>query len=160
MFKSRLGFFEINFDTNDKGSLGNLLNKGRLSSYSANLCAAGTSNGYSNGGVLSATTSSSAGQSQFSAAAASDDACLTGEILPAPNLKVYSVADLKTATRNFKSDMVLGIGGFGTVYKGWVDEKTLAPSKLGAGMLVAIKKLNPESLQGFEEWQVMYCFVL
>ncbi|XP_052189548.1 probable serine/threonine-protein kinase PIX13 isoform X1 [Diospyros lotus] len=113
----------------------------------------GTSNGYSNGGVLSATTSSSAGQSQFSAAAASDDACLTGEILPAPNLKVYSVADLKTATRNFKSDMVLGIGGFGTVYKGWVDEKTLAPSKLGAGMLVAIKKLNPESLQGFEEWQ-------
>nr|GMC62549.1 probable serine/threonine-protein kinase PIX13 [Ipomoea batatas] len=49
--------------------------------------------------------------------------------------------------------MVLGTGGFGTVFKGWVDENTLAPSKPGSGMIVAIKKLNPGSLQGFEEWQ-------
>ncbi|KAL0462372.1 UNVERIFIED_CONTAM: putative serine/threonine-protein kinase PIX13 [Sesamum latifolium] len=27
------------------------------------------------------------------------------------------------------------------------------PSKIGTGMMVAIKKLNPESMQGFEEWQ-------
>ncbi|XAR58047.1 Non-specific serine/threonine protein kinase [Bertholletia excelsa] len=111
----------------------------------------GTSNSYSTGGGLSA-TSSSAGQSRFSAAA-SDDTCLTGEILPTPNLKVYNLADLKNATKNFKSDTVLGIGGFGTVYKGWVDEKTLAPSRFGTGMIVAIKRLNPESMQGFEEWQ-------
>ncbi|CAL5369008.1 unnamed protein product [Camellia sinensis] len=108
----------------------------------------GTSNGYSNGGVFSV-TSSSAGQSLFSA----DDTCLNGEILPTPDLKVYSFTDLKIATRNFKSDTVLGIGGFGTVYKGWVDEKTLAPVKFGSGMIVAIKKLNSESMQGFEEWQ-------
>lgn len=75
--------------------------------------------------------------------------------MPTPNLKVYSFSDLKNATRNFRSDMVLGVGGFGTVYKGWVDEKTLVPSKLGTGMMVAIKKLNPESMQGFEEWQVI-----
>ncbi|KAK4430363.1 putative serine/threonine-protein kinase PIX13 [Sesamum alatum] len=111
----------------------------------------GTSRDYSSGGGLSA-TSSSAGLSRFSAAL-SDDACLTGEILPTPNLKIYSFSDLKNATRNFKSDMVLGVGGFGTVYKGWVDEKTLMPSKIGTGMMVAIKKLNPESMQGFEEWQ-------
>ncbi|KAL2551210.1 Protein kinase superfamily protein [Forsythia ovata] len=106
---------------------------------------------YSNGGVLSA-TSSSAGLSQFSAAA-SDDTSVSGEILPMPNLKNYTFADLKKATKNFKSDRVLGVGGFGTVFKGWVDSKTLSPSKIGTGMIVAIKKLNPESTQGFEEWQ-------
>ncbi|XP_074326811.1 putative serine/threonine-protein kinase PIX13 isoform X2 [Apium graveolens] len=51
------------------------------------------------------------------------------------------------------SSAVLGVGGFGTVYKGWVDEKTLEPCKIGTGMVVAIKKLNHESVQGFQEWQ-------
>ncbi|CAA2966928.1 probable serine threonine- kinase PIX13 [Olea europaea subsp. europaea] len=114
----------------------------------------GTLGNDSNGGGLSV-TSSSAGLSRFSAAASasSEDTCLTGDILPTPNLKIYSFSDLKNATRNFKSDMVLGMGGFGTVFKGWVDEKTLAPAKYGTGMMVAIKKLNSESIQGFEEWQ-------
>ncbi|KAG8373600.1 hypothetical protein BUALT_Bualt11G0041200 [Buddleja alternifolia] len=111
----------------------------------------GTSHTYSNGGGGLSITSSSAGQSQFSAAL-SDDTYVTGEILPTPNLKIYSFADLKNATRNFKSDMVLGVGGFGTVYRGWVDDKTLNPSKLGTGIMVAIKKLNSESTQGFDEW--------
>lgn len=71
-----------------------------------------------------------------------------------PNLKIFSFSDLRTATRNFKSDNVLGIGGFGTVFRGMVDEKTLAPCKAGTGMVVAIKKLNSESMQGFQEWQV------
>lgn len=122
------------------------------------VCNLGTSRNYSNGGGLSV-TSSSAGHSRFSAAL-SDDACVTGEILPAPNLKVYSYADLRSATKNFKADMVLGVGGFGTVYKGWVDEKTLAPSRFGTGMLVAIKKLNHESVQGFKEWQVIWLKLL
>ncbi|CAA2966927.1 probable serine threonine- kinase Cx32, chloroplastic [Olea europaea subsp. europaea] len=114
----------------------------------------------SNGGGLSV-TSSSAGLSRFSAAASasSEDTCLTGDILPTPNLKIYSFSDLKNATRNFKSDMVLGMGGFGTVFKGWVDEKTLAPAKYGTGMMVAIKKLNSESIQGFEEWQAEVNFL-
>ncbi|KAL1180021.1 hypothetical protein V6Z11_A03G200400 [Gossypium hirsutum] len=47
--------------------------------------------------------------------------------------------------------MVLGEGGFGKVFKGWLDEKT--PGKSGSGTLIAVKKLNSESLQGFEEWQ-------
>ena len=78
--------------------------------------------------------------------------------MPTPNLKIFSFSDLKAATRNFKSDNVLGIGGFGTVFKGRVDEKTLAPCKAGTGMVVAIKKLNPESMQGFQEWQVTNSF--
>ncbi|KAG6491539.1 hypothetical protein ZIOFF_046471 [Zingiber officinale] len=48
---------------------------------------------------------------------------------------------------------ILGEGGFGRVYKGVVEEKTLNPSKSGTGMVVAVKKLNPESMQGLEEWQ-------
>lgn len=110
----------------------------------------GTSNGYTNDVGFSG-TSSSAGQSQFSAATGDD--ANSGEILATDNLKVYSFADLKNATQNFKSNSVLGIGGFGTVFKGWVDEKTLEPTKFGTGMIVAIKKLNSESVQGFQEWQ-------
>lgn len=70
-------------------------------------------------------------------------------------MKVFSFGDLKNATGSFRSGTVLGVGGFGTVYKGFVEEKTLAPTKFGSGMIVAIKKLNPESMQGFQEWQVI-----
>ncbi|KAI0489037.1 hypothetical protein KFK09_028878 [Dendrobium nobile] len=74
-------------------------------------------------------------------------------ILKAANLKVFTFAELKSATRNFKSDEVLGEGGFGTVYKGWLDEKTLTPTKSGIGIIVAVKKMKSESMQGFAEWQ-------
>ncbi|KAK7250766.1 hypothetical protein RIF29_33427 [Crotalaria pallida] len=77
---------------------------------------------------------------------------------PDPNLKVFSFGDLKSATKSFKSDTLLGQGGFGKVYKGWLDEKTLNPAKSGTGMVVAIKKLNKEGMQGFQEWQVLPLF--
>ncbi|CAN0907595.1 Probable serine/threonine-protein kinase CST [Linum grandiflorum] len=83
----------------------------------------------------------------------------SGQILEWANLKVFTLSDLKSATKNFKSDTLLGQGGFGKVFKGWVDEQTLAPSKPGIGMVVAIKKLNDESLQGFEEWQAEINFL-
>lgn len=76
-------------------------------------------------------------------------------VLETPNdLKVFSFAEMRAATKNFKSDSLLGEGGFGKVYRGWLDKKTLSPAKAGSGMMVAIKKLNPESMQGFQEWQV------
>ncbi|KAG6476806.1 hypothetical protein ZIOFF_066054 [Zingiber officinale] len=77
-----------------------------------------------------------------------------GRILEAPNLCVYTFAEFRSSTRNFKLEFVLGEGGFEKVYKGWVEEKTLNPSKSGVGTFVAVKKLNPESVQGLEEWQV------
>ncbi|PAN03658.1 hypothetical protein PAHAL_1G013500 [Panicum hallii] len=76
-----------------------------------------------------------------------------GQILEAPNLRTFTFIELKAATKNFRPDSVLGEGGFGRVYKGWVDEKTMTPTKNGTGMVVAVKKLNAESLQGYEEWQ-------
>ncbi|XP_062176934.1 probable serine/threonine-protein kinase PIX13 isoform X2 [Alnus glutinosa] len=88
--------------------------------------------------------------SHFSAASG-DQGYPDGHILPTPKLRIFGFAELKSATRNFRADTVLGEGGFGTVYKGWLDEK--GPSKTGSGTVIAVKKLNSESMQGFEEWQ-------
>uniref|UniRef100_A0A5B7C7Q7 non-specific serine/threonine protein kinase n=1 Tax=Davidia involucrata TaxID=16924 RepID=A0A5B7C7Q7_DAVIN len=68
------------------------------------------------------------------------------------NLKSFSFNDLKTATKNFRSESLLGEGGFGCVFKGWIDENTFTPSKPGTGIVVAIKKLKTESFQGHREW--------
>lgn len=87
--------------------------------------------------------------SQFSARSG-EETCPDGQILPSANLRIFSYLELKTATRNFRSDTVLGEGGFGKVYKGWLEEK--APTRT---TVIAVKKLNSESLQGFEEWQVI-----
>nr|GMD42017.1 probable serine/threonine-protein kinase NAK isoform X2 [Ipomoea batatas] len=72
---------------------------------------------------------------------------------------MFTLAELKSATRNFRPDTVLGEGGFGRVFKGWVDEKSLAPSKVGVGMAVAVKKSNPDSEQGIREWQAEVKFL-
>ncbi|KAJ0988570.1 hypothetical protein J5N97_006926 [Dioscorea zingiberensis] len=74
------------------------------------------------------------------------------EILASSNLKDFPFNDLKMATRNFRPESLIGEGGFGHVYKGWIDERSFAPAKPGTGMIVAVKKLKPESFQGHKEW--------
>ncbi|KAJ8486300.1 hypothetical protein OPV22_018785 [Ensete ventricosum] len=98
------------------------------------------------------THSCSFGQSTVSGASG-DEVSPEGRILEVPNLRTFTFAELKIATRNFRPDTILGEGGFGRVYKGWVEEKTLNPAKTALGMIVAVKKLNPESMQGLEQWQ-------
>nr|TKR63862.1 KINASE 2B family protein [Populus alba] len=75
-----------------------------------------------------------------------------GEILSSPNLKAFTFNELKNATRNFRPDSLLGEGGFGYVFKGWIDEHTLTAARPGSGMVVAVKKLKPEGFQGHKEW--------
>ncbi|KAK7305730.1 hypothetical protein VNO77_43640 [Canavalia gladiata] len=75
-----------------------------------------------------------------------------GEILQSSNLKSFTFNELRTATRNFRPDSMVGEGGFGCVFKGWIDEYTLAPAKPGTGMVIAVKRLNQESYQGHSEW--------
>ncbi|XP_044510591.1 probable serine/threonine-protein kinase PIX13 [Mangifera indica] len=87
-----------------------------------------------------------------------DDMPSSGQIVT-PNMKMFTLEELRAATKNFKPATVLGEGGFGRVFKGWVDEKTYAPSKAGVGMAVAVKKSNPDSLQGLEEWQAEVKFL-
>lgn len=70
------------------------------------------------------------------------------------NLRSFSFSDLKIATKNFCSDYLLGEGGFGCVFKGWIDQNTFAPTKPGSGIVVAIKRLKAESFQGHKEWLV------
>ncbi|CAH9123897.1 unnamed protein product [Cuscuta epithymum] len=74
------------------------------------------------------------------------------EILQSPNVKAFTFLELKNATRNFRREGLLGEGGFGYVYKGWIDEHTLTPTKPGTGIVIAIKKLKPEGFQGHKEW--------
>ncbi|XP_022952040.1 probable serine/threonine-protein kinase PBL3 [Cucurbita moschata] len=75
-----------------------------------------------------------------------------GEILSSSNLKPFSFNELKNATRNFRPDSLLGEGGFGCVFKGWIDENTWAATRPGSGIVVAVKKLKLEAPQGHKEW--------
>lgn len=79
-----------------------------------------------------------------------------GEILQNANLKNFSLSELKSATRNFRPDSVVGEGGFGCVFKGWIDETSFAPSKPGTGIVIAVKRLNQEGFQGHREWLVRH----
>ncbi|KAK4437552.1 putative serine/threonine-protein kinase PIX13 [Sesamum alatum] len=102
----------------------------------------------------SGSSSTISGNSRFSAlSGGSNEGSPTppGHMLPNPNLRIFSFSELRAATRNFRSDTVLGEGGFGRVYKGWLDDKSSA--RAGTGSVIAVKKLNSESMQGFQEWQ-------
>ncbi|KAE8693101.1 Protein kinase APK1A [Hibiscus syriacus] len=75
-----------------------------------------------------------------------------GEILQSPNLRSFSFADLRMATRNFRPDSVLGEGGFGSVFKGWIDENAFTATKPGTGIIIAVKRLKQDGFQGHREW--------
>ncbi|GBG71077.1 hypothetical protein CBR_g8376 [Chara braunii] len=67
-----------------------------------------------------------------------------GDIISAQSrLRDFTYAELKSATRNFQN--LVGEGGFGHVYKGWLD---------GGGQVVAVKQLDREGMQGHKEWLV------
>uniref|UniRef100_A0A0R0G3T6 non-specific serine/threonine protein kinase n=1 Tax=Glycine max TaxID=3847 RepID=A0A0R0G3T6_SOYBN len=67
-----------------------------------------------------------------------------GEILRSSNLKSFPLSELKTATRNFRPDSVLG--------EGWIDENSLTATKPGTGIVIAVKRLNQDGIQGHREW--------
>lgn len=50
--------------------------------------------------------------------------------------------------------MLLGEGGFGRVYKGWIHEHNLSAVNPRSGLAIAVKKLNLEGFQGHKEWLV------
>lgn len=73
-----------------------------------------------------------------------------------PILKMFTLSELQAATKNFRQEMFLGEGGYGKVFKGWLDGVTFVPRKAGEGIAVAIKKSSPNRAQGLNEWQVAY----
>ncbi|KAJ8567056.1 hypothetical protein K7X08_019264 [Anisodus acutangulus] len=74
------------------------------------------------------------------------------ELVIASQLRNFAFNELKLATRNFRPDCLLGVGGFGSVYKGWINENGSSPVKQGIGIPVAVKTLNKYGLQGHREW--------
>lgn len=79
--------------------------------------------------------------------------------MPSSTLKNYTYAELSTATGNFRPDNVLGEGSFRAVFKGWIDENSLAAAKPGTGIVIAIKSFNEESFQGHREWLVSLIYL-
>lgn len=76
------------------------------------------------------------------------------QILASPGLKSFLYSELCKATQDFCPENLVGEGGFGCVYKGWLDEETLNAATPGLGMAVAVKKLSPQGFQGHKEWLV------
>jgi len=80
------------------------------------------------------------------------------ELKLAFQLRRFTFNELKCATRNFRPESLLGEGGFGCVFKGWIEENGTAPVKPGTGLTVAVKTLNHDGLQGHKEWVVRFVF--
>ncbi|KAG5043008.1 putative serine/threonine-protein kinase PBL19 [Glycine soja] len=64
------------------------------------------------------------------------------------NLRNFSFTELKRATSDFSSLLKIGEGGFGSVFKGSI--KPVDGN--GNSVLVAIKRLNKNALQGHKQW--------
>ncbi|VFQ66713.1 unnamed protein product [Cuscuta campestris] len=86
------------------------------------------------------------------AESSSSTAKLEEELKISSRLRKFTFNDLKLATRNFRPESLLGEGGFGCVFKGWIEENGTAPVKPGTGLTVAVKTLNHDGLQGHKEW--------
>lgn len=56
--------------------------------------------------------------------------------------KMFTLAEIRAATKNFDESLVIGTGGFGKVYKGEI-----------SGDLAAIKRAHPNSQQGLKEFE-------
>ncbi|XP_056163430.1 uncharacterized protein LOC115664234 isoform X2 [Syzygium oleosum] len=108
--------------------------------------------------VSSTTTSNTAISSSISSKTTSNTTAntltseLTEEIIVAPQLRKFSLNDLKLATRNFSPEALLGEGGFGHVFKGWIEENGTAAARPGTGLTVAVKTLKLDGLHGHKEW--------
>jgi len=64
------------------------------------------------------------------------------------NLRVFTFAELRIATKNFSKGLRLGEGGFGSVYKGFLKNPEDPEDKTE----VAVKRLTKKGLQGHKEW--------
>ncbi|XP_071687132.1 probable serine/threonine-protein kinase PBL3 [Rutidosis leptorrhynchoides] len=67
--------------------------------------------------------------------------------------EIFTYNILKEATRKFSNKNLVGQGGCGDVYKGWLDYRTKESAKQGYGLAVAIKKIKKEGSQGLDEWR-------
>ncbi|XP_073293973.1 putative receptor-like protein kinase At5g39000 isoform X2 [Primulina huaijiensis] len=73
--------------------------------------------------------------------------CMEEEIKPSAkaerSCRRYKLAEIQLATRDFSHQLILGKGGFGTVYKGLIDK---------GKQTIAVKRLKSDSRQGEHEF--------
>ncbi|KAF3335904.1 serine/threonine-protein kinase [Carex littledalei] len=68
----------------------------------------------------------------------------------------FQLSELRAITHDFSDNYLLGEGGFGTVHKGYVDDKLRLGLKAQA---VAVKLLDTDGLQGHREWLAEVIFL-
>ncbi|KAJ9168146.1 hypothetical protein P3X46_019705 [Hevea brasiliensis] len=73
-----------------------------------------------------------------------------------PKLHIFTFAELRVITQSFSRNNLLGEGGFGPVYKGFVDDK-LRPGL--EAQPVAVKSLDLDGMQGHNEWMAEIIFL-
>ncbi|KAL5224979.1 hypothetical protein ABZP36_011618 [Zizania latifolia] len=76
--------------------------------------------------------------------------------LAGSGVQAFTVEELRTATRDFSVSNFVGEGGFGPVYKGYVDERLKPGVRAQA---VAVKLLDLEGSQGHKEWLAEVIFL-
>ncbi|XP_059658499.1 probable serine/threonine-protein kinase PBL11 [Cornus florida] len=74
------------------------------------------------------------------------------DVLCSYKLNHFCYCVLKIATQKFCEKNIIGQGGFGDVYKGWIDKCTMNAAKPGTGTPIAVKKLRNEGSQGCDDW--------
>lgn len=72
------------------------------------------------------------------------------------NLHIFTLKELENITNNFSRSSILGEGGFGQVYKGFIDDKLRSGLE---AQPVAVKVLDLDGKQGHREWLAEVIFL-
>lgn len=71
--------------------------------------------------------------------------------LAGSNIHMFTLGEIKVMTQSFSTGSFIGEGGFGPVYKGFIDDKLRPGLK---AQPVAVKLLDLDGSQGHREWLV------
>ncbi|CAN6850277.1 unnamed protein product [Brassica oleracea] len=79
----------------------------------------------------------------------------TGGLATTSGVKVFTIAELKKATKVFGDQDMIIEESFGGVVRGYIDPKTLSPSKEGLGIAVVVKMCVLRNGYVLKEWLVV-----
>ncbi|WRX13539.1 Protein kinase domain - like 10 [Theobroma cacao] len=74
--------------------------------------------------------------------------------VPARNINGFRYSVLRAATQKFSDENLIGEGGFGGVYLGYINLSSMDAANPNTSRAVAIKKLGRRGVQGDEQWKI------